>query len=717
MKSAKAIPIPMPESARPPAAPEKVAAPAPARDWRPLAAGAVLVGLVVVTYLPAIGGDFLWDDDVNVTNNETLRSRAGLWRMWCEPRSVQQYYPLMYTSYWVEYHLWGLAPAGYHVVNILLHALAVVLLWRVLKNLAVPGAWLGALFFAVHPVEVESVAWITERKNVLSLSLALLSMLCYFRFSTPEPAKDDGLEERHPAAWGWYTLALALFALALAAKTVVVTMPAVLLVIRWWQRGRITTQDVLYTLPMFALSLASGAMTWWMETAVVGAQGKEFALAPLGRLLLAGRALWFYAAKLACPYPLPFFYPRWQIDTRVWWQYLFPIIALATPAALWLARGRIGRGPLAAVLIFSGVLMPALGFFNIYYTRFAYVSDHFQYHASIALLALAAAGITLLERRLSAAGTFRAATAAVILLLAGLSFKQTFTYHDLETLYRDAIAKNPNCWVAYQNLSAYLETVDRDEEAITLIREAMRLSPNDPKMYAGLGNLLGKNSQNPQAQLEARRAYLESVRVDPDYCDGWISLGFSAMRDQLPEAREYFERALALVPEEPHALYGLGGLAGMAGQWSQAEVYFQRALQRDPTYVDPRRDLVAVLLRQGKKAEAIVQLEVALQINQNRPEMHFELANLLIEENQLNEAARHYAEAVRQRPDYFAALENLGAALLKMGDVDRALPYLIEASRLQPDHPQARANLEQARVMQRQRGDATTVRPASEAPQ
>lgn len=210
-------------------------------------AGAGLVALVLVTYLPVLDAGFITDDDINVTVNPTLYSVAGLRDMWLVPASAQQYYPVTYSSFWLERRLWRLDPRGYHVTNVLCHAASVVLLWRLLLRLRVPGTWLAAAIFAVHPVEVESVAWVTERRNVLSLAMALGSIVCFLRFAPPDtdtnPQSTSGLK--------WYAASLLLFAAALLSKTVVVTLPAVLLVIFWWQNGRLTARDVVRTAPFF----------------------------------------------------------------------------------------------------------------------------------------------------------------------------------------------------------------------------------------------------------------------------------------------------------------------------------------------------------------------------------------------------------------------------------------------------------------------------------
>ena len=344
--------------------------------------------------MPALRGGFNWDDDAYVTNNLTLRSVHGLSQIWGQLTATPQYYPLVFTSFWLEYHLWGLNPLGYHVVNVLLHALAAMLLWRVLVRLQLPGAWLAAGIFALHPVAVESVAWVTERKNVLSAVFYFAAALAYLRW------RDDGTTTtglRATSSWRslvLYLLSLALFICALFSKTVTASLPAALLLVIWWKHGRIAGRDVWPLLPFFVAGAALGLVTSWLERTHVGANGPEWALSFFDRCLIAGRALWFYAGKLFWPANLTFIYPRWQIDPGIWWQWLFPAAAIALVMILWSLRGRIGRGPLVAVLFFAGTLLPALGFANVYPMRYSFVADHFQYLASVGLIVLAAAGLT-----------------------------------------------------------------------------------------------------------------------------------------------------------------------------------------------------------------------------------------------------------------------------------------------------------------------------------
>ncbi|MES1213577.1 MAG: tetratricopeptide repeat protein [Singulisphaera sp.] len=604
--------------------------------WPTFAAGAALALLVVAAYWPLGEAGFIWDDDSYVTANLTLHTVEGLRRIWCEIGAVPQYYPLVFTTFWLEYHLWGLTPQGYHVTNVILHALSVLLLWRLLVRLHVPGAWLAAALFAVHPVMVESVGWVTERKNVLSLALALASLYYYLRFAPLDDVVTGENDARAARShWWWYALSLGLFLAALLSKTVVASLPAVILVLTWWKRGRVAPLDVARLLPFFALGIISGLSTAWLEKYHVGAAGVEWDFTPVERLLIAGRAAWFYAGKLAWPYPLAFFYPRFTIDESALWQYLFPLAALLLVIGLWAARGRVGRGPLAAVLIFGGVLVPALGFFDVYPMRFSFVADHFQYHASVALLALAAAGAATLTASLSESGRrlVVAGAAVVLAVLAGHTIERAYVFQNLERLYRDTIAKNPRGPTAYANLAVYLESVGRYDEALTIAREAVRLDPNEATAHNTLGICLirlAASSENPAQQTSEGLAELnEALRLFPRYADAHVNL------------------ATALLA---------------TGQREQARQQLLDALQDDPLHA----------------------------------EAHNALGNLLAEDHDFRQAATQYEAAVAARPNFEKAWNNLGVCWMNLGETAQAIQCFQESLRQNPAYEDARANLVRA---------------------
>jgi hypothetical protein len=358
-------------------------------QYRAWLLGLLLVAATVLAYQPAWNAGFVWDDDDYVTANRLLSAPDGLKRIWFSLDSPSQYFPLTYTVFRLEHSVWGLSSTGYHWVNLLLHSANALVLWRLLKRLQVPGSWLAAGIFALHPVHVESVAWITELKNVLMLLFFLLTLFAWTEF----------LERPQNKSWPFYFLSLFLFALALFAKTTACTLPIVLLLVLWLKRRPITRARLIQTIPFFALSLGMGFVTIWWERYHQGTHGKLFEMGLLDRVLVASRAVWFYLAKLAWPVNLTFIYPRWKIDAANPVDYLWLAAGAAVCALVYFARRRLGRSVETALIFFVVTLAPVLGFIMLYTFRYSFVADHYQYVASIGPIALAAAGITHLAIR------------------------------------------------------------------------------------------------------------------------------------------------------------------------------------------------------------------------------------------------------------------------------------------------------------------------------
>jgi tetratricopeptide (TPR) repeat protein len=498
--------------------------------WKDWLTAIALAAAVFLAYQPAWQGGFIWDDDAHV--RPELQSWQGLGRIWCDLKATQQYYPLLHSAFWLEYRLWGDATLGYHPVNILLHVVAALLVAVILRRLKIPGAYLAAAIFALHPVQVESVAWITELKNTLSAVFYLSAALVYLRF-------DDSRKNR------WYFLALGLFLLGLLSKTVTATLPAALLVVFWWQRGRLSwRRDVLPLLPFFAVGAVAGVFTAMVERKLGGAEGAAFDFTFVERCLIAGRAIWFYLGKLVWPVDLIFIYPRWHVSQAVWWQYLFPLAALLLLAGLWAIRPRC-RGPLAALLFFAGTLFPVLGFCNVYPFIFSFVADHFQYLASLGIIALASAGVVLALNRWRQWGRWPAycLCGALLLVLATRTWAQCCIYSDVEPLYLTTIKRNPDCWMAYLNLGQVLGSRGQLDEAMGCYAKALQINPDCKMAHLDLGEALARCHRLSDAVAEYRAA----LAIDPDYAEAHYNLGnVLMMRERLPEAVAEYRKALAI---------------------------------------------------------------------------------------------------------------------------------------------------------------------------
>jgi len=568
-------------------------------------AALALVAAALFAYIPALRGGFIWDDDSYVTGNPHLRSAEGLRSIWLRPGATTQYYPLVHSAFWIEYRLWGLEPFGFHLMNVLLHGAGAALLFFVLRRLGAPGAWFAAALWALHPVQVESVAWITERKNVLSGAL-------YFGAALAWIVRRERIERGGPGR-GLYALAFTLFLGALLAKTVTATLPAALLLAGWWARGRIDRREAASLLPFFAAGIAAGLFTAWIESDLLGARGAEWSLTLAERFALAGRALFFYLGKLAWPARLSFVYPRVIPESAA--AILYPAAAAGIAAALLLLRRRIGRGPAAAALFFGGTLFPALGFLDVYPFRYSFTADHFQYLASAGPIALFAAGCALAWRRIGAGGAARTGplfAAALLLLLGGLTWRQASAYGDLETLWRDTLRKNPAAWMAHVNLGEMLAARGEGAEAAAHFREALRLDPGNEKAHNNLGNLLAAAGR----RTEAMEHYREAIRLEPRSVSARSNLGLALLEEgRTEEAIAVLVEALRIRPGAPEPATNLGAALLRAGRPAEAERAFREALRARPEDAGLHYRLGAALAAGGKEGEARAAFREALRLD------------------------------------------------------------------------------------------------------
>ena len=626
------------------------AAPSKAPHSRDIALATLLLCALLIAYWPALQGGLLWDDAAHVTKPE-LQSVQGLWRIWLEPGATQQYYPLLHTAFWIEHRIWGDAVEGYHLLNLLLHAAAACLVVAIMRRLSLPGAWLAGFLFALHPVSVEAVAWIAEQKSTLSAVFYLGAALAYLRF--------DGTRKRPH-----YGLALGLFVLALLCKTVAATLPAALLVVFWFQRGGIEwKRDARPLLPWFALAVAAGSITAWVERRYIGAQGAQFHLTPVERCLVAGRAIWFYLGKVLWPGNLMFTYPRWTVDAHALWQYAYPAGALALAAGLWLAA-RKQRGPLAGFLYFAGTLFPALGFFNVYPFVFSYVADHFQYLAMLGIIVPAAAGLTLAAGRLPAARRryAPALAAALIVLLGTLTRAQSGMYRDAETLYRETLVRNPDAWMAHNNLATLLsETPQRLPEVIAEYRAALRIRPDYAEAHYNLGNAYAETSGHVEDAIAEYRA---ALRIRPEYPEAHSNLGaaLAGFPDRLDEAVAEYQAAIRLRPDSPEVHNNLANaLVRVPGRLAEAISEYREALRLRPDYAEAHCNLGSLLADiPGGLPEAIGEYQAALRSNPKMAEAYYGLGIAFARSpGRPAEAIASLEQALRLRPDLTAAQDAL----------------------------------------------------------
>jgi hypothetical protein len=542
--------------------------------------------MAVVGYLRVWDAGFIWDDDAYVTANMTLRDFSGLIDIWAKPGATPQYYPMVHSTFWLEYQLWGDSPRGYHVVNVFLHIATSLLLGKLLEKLKLKIAWAAAFLFALHPIQVESVAWITERKNVLSGFFYVLCAIAVleWRFPDSEPETQQQAE-RTGRSVRFYWLAFVFFILALLSKTTSCVLPAAAAVVIWWKTGRVTLKDCRALSPFFVVGVSFGLMTAWMEKWRVGAVGEEFSLTVIEKFLVSTHALCFYAWKAVLPRQLTFIYPRWDFKT-------LHILNLAAPAlcvlivfvlVYFVRKGK--RGPFAVGALYAGTLFPALGFFNVYPMRYSFVADHFSYLAMMPLLTGVAwlvfefAPISMwtslnssaaVSKHSSWLGQTRGSLFLSCFLIAAvcipLTIMQTAMYHDLEILWRTTIQRNPTAWMAHHNLGILLESKGEQPRAMIHYLEAIALNPRHVSAMNNAGLIRIQNNDFVGAERLLRRA----VDADPEFAAAHNNLGITLVRQ---------------------------------GRFGEAIRSFQQALEVNPGYANARTNLSAVQRAQGKDSQ------------------------------------------------------------------------------------------------------------------
>jgi Tfp pilus assembly protein PilF len=635
--------------------------PRPTSAKKVLGLSLLLLALTLVAYLPALRGGFIWDDDDYVTNNPNLTSISGLWDIWAHPTASPQYYPMVFTTFWAEYQLWGARPFGYHLDNVLLHAISSILLWRILALLRIRGCFLAACLFAVHPLMVESVAWVTERKNVLSGVFYLLAGLVYLNRSMGVPPMSDtgrlNMDGGHlfPASWFF---AMGLFVLALLSKTVTCSLPAALLLIMWWKRGRITRRDILPLIPMFILGLALAMYTAYLERTHVQASGTEWSYGPIDPILIAGRAIWFYATKVVLPFNLSFVYPKWTIDPHAAWQWGFPVGVLIVLIVLWLQRRRWGRSPLVVALFFMGTLIPALGFFNIYPMRYTLVADHYAYLATIGLLVPISFGILALwDRIFDLSGVARELARGFqplcilisILPLLALTMFRANVYRDSESLWRDTLLKNPHSWMVHLNLAKVLASQGREAEAQHQFQQQLKLAPELPETHWNYGINLARRGLLDQALDEYALAIkLGGAHPLPQAFFGKGNVYLE--QGKLAQSAEAFEQATRLKPDYAQAWFNLALVREKLSDLAGAENALHRAIAAAPNYAAAHNELGELLARRGKIEPAMEQYRQAIASDPNLAQAHLNLAALLAAQGQTSAAREEFNRAVNLDP-------------------------------------------------------------------
>ena len=566
------------------------------RDWL---WGLILVLAVILVYQPLWRAGFIWDDEPVVTANTCIVGPLGLKEIWTT--GAADICPLTLTTFWVEHALWGSAPVPYHLLNVLLHGACAVVLWLVLRSLRVPGAWLGAALWALHPVQVESVAWITEMKNTESGLFFLLSILFFVRW-----LRAQDLNGRTSGGWN-YALSLLFAALAMTSKSSTVILPVVLWLCAWWMEGRWHWRNLARLVPIFLMSIAAGVVSIWTQKLQLptGTDPQWVRTWP-ERLVTAGDAIWFYLGKLVWPHPLIAVYPRWVIDAGRWVSYLPVLAVIIVLLILWRNRGTWSRSWLFAFAYFLAALLPALGLVDNYIFQYSLVFDHFQYLASMGPLALVGAGLARWEDFVIPGRSWgqSALCAGLLLVLGMVSWQRAWVYENQETLWTDTLAKNPNCWVGHNNLGLVFFHKGQVDKAIEQYQKALQIYPNYDLAHNNFGAALFHKGEVDGAIEQ----YQKALELNPNYVAARANLAGVLLsqasrfleQKQLDAALDKVNSALKIAPKNAEA-YGLrGGIYAEKKLWDQAEKDFQTALQIDGKNVQMKFNVAEIEFMQKK---------------------------------------------------------------------------------------------------------------------
>ena len=642
------------------------ALPAP-REWPRWLPGAALMGMALLVYLPCLNGPLLWDDkDWFGAMDWNLRGWQGLWRLWAVPESIQQYYPVTAMSFWIDHQLWGKWTLPPHLENVLIHGASAVLFWRLLKRLQIRGAWLAAAFFAVHPVMVESVAWMTERKNVLCTFFALAALLA------------------HGAGAGWWqspwqnktvkagAVAFACFTLAMLSKVSAAVLPGVVLVIGWWLSKQVRWKvEGLRVLPWIVVLMPLVWLTSRMEQAQVVGGDWLPSLPFADRLLLAGQLPWFYFSKLLWPAHLCVLYEKWPLAAWQWAGFGMLMVTLAV--LVW----RRWHGSLALVLLFLGTLFPLLGFFEVNGMKYAWAADRWAYLPAMAVCVGAAFWLVRLPRGVS----------AVLLLACGLlTWRQAGLYASMDGFWQAAVAGSATPWKAHNDYGSQLMDEKRHAEARTHLEAALKIYPEYAGAMVNLASALLELGYHAMAIEWLDRA----IALHPERCAVAHynkAMAFEVM-NRPKDAEASLKVAVAQKPDFFAAHNELGNLLLVTGQYEEARASFMKLLELRPGDANGLTSIGNIHFFQGESGRALGYFKKALESD---PDMTSTLANTAwimatAADDTLRDAATALQHASRaaelsKRGDP-SILQVLAGAQAAAGEFDQAVATAIEAVKL-----------------------------------
>jgi len=694
-------------------------------DWT---RGLIMVAAVFLAYQPVWYAGFICDDDYHVRANPCIVGPLGLKEIWTTNAGL--FFPLTLTTFWIVHALWGLAPLPYHLMNVFQHALSAVVLWQVLRHLQLPGAWLGAALWALHPIQVETVAWISELKNTQSGLFYLLTILFYLKWRKGR----DG-RERSRDRWS-YSLTLLCAALAMASKTPTMVLPLVLGLGAWWMEGRWDWRILKGLAPLIVMSTIACAVTLWNHPADPGALETGLpARSWPERVATAGDVTWFYLAKLAWPYPLLTVYPRWQIDEGWWGAYVPTAMVVGIGVFLWRNRASRARPYFFAGAYFLITLFPFLGLMDESFWQYSFVQDHLQYLSGMAPLALAGAGLDRLFN-FAAAGKPRLAPvfcAGLLLIPATMTWRQTWFYENLEALWNHTLAWNPECWVGHNDLGFVLYQKGQMEAADAEYQKALAIKPDFAEAHNNLGVSLFQKGRVDEAIAEFQKAlgskdtfaeghnnlgnallqkgqvdaaltqFQKAVEIYPSYAEGHRNLGLALLqKGEVDAAIIQFQDVLQISPKDSEGQTNLANALGQRRQGDEAISRFQQALNLKPNDAEAHSNLGAAFLLRGRVDEALAEFQKALEINPNDAEIHSDLGGALLQKGRNEEAALELQKALTINPNNADAHYNLGLVLYREGKFEESTTQFREALRLNPHDIDSQNNLTKVQAMARE---------------
>lgn len=610
-----------------------------------------LAALVLAAFLPAVDNDFVGYDDTDYVTSNFVVQRGLNWDgiVWAfTSTEAANWHPLTWLSHQFDVQLFGLNPAGHHLTSIGLHILNTLLVFLLLRTMTgtLWRSFLVAAFFGLHPLRVESVAWVAERKDVLSVLFWLLTSYAYVRWVTAA----DAVKRKQ-----FLALALICFACGLMSKAMLVTLPFTLLLLDFWPLNRMGQRKlsalVIEKLPFFALAVASSVITFLVQRRAgavdeVMAYGYRASNAVIATVRYLGKVFW--------PQDLAFFYPHPQ---PYHWS---PGIVLAAALLLVGISAMVirlrQRQPSLWVgwCWYLGTLVPVIGLVQVGQQA---IADRYTYIPTLGILIALVWGLHgLIATRQSLARPVAVIAALALGLCFALTRQQTRVWKNTESLCRHAIAATKDNYLAHDMLGAALDKQDKFPEAL--------------------------------------REHLEALRIKPDYADAHNNLAVALQRQgKLAEAISHYETAFKLRPRYPEAHFNLGVALEEAGRLDEAAGQYSRAIALKANYADAYYNLGVVFGRQGKLEAAAREFQRALQINPDHADAHNNLGVTLDRMGRPEEAIRHYEQAIRAQPDFARAHFNLGVALGKTGDLEAAAREFEEALRWNPDYAEAQTNL------------------------